>query len=116
MINIPLKTFFKFAYLLLTICFAFSLFMCGDADCLTGKSNEECVSLLCSLLNKHDLPSHGPFDVNAKDCSCVCHMPIVIASAFELNYPPISQDNSSKAILPVTSAPNRLVYHPPAAA
>lgn len=104
------------AGLLIVVCFTASLFFCGDADCLNGKSDEDCASLLCSLLNKHDAPSHDASGGNDKDCSCVCHLPVVMTPAFSFDYHPITRDNTLVATLFVTSAPNRLVYHPPAAA
>jgi hypothetical protein len=106
----------RLAGLLIVVCFTASLFFCGDADCLNGNSDENCASLLCSLLNKHGAPSQEASSGDAKDCSCVCHLPIVISPAFSLGYHPITSDNTLVANLPVPSAPNRIVYHPPAAA
>jgi hypothetical protein len=115
--NNKIPTFYlRTTGLLIVVCFTVSLFFCGDADCLNGNSDEDCASLLCSLLNKHHVPSQGASGGNAKDCSCVCHLPIVLSPAFSLDYHPITCDNTLVVNLPFSSAPNRLVYHPPAAA
>ncbi|MDZ7290317.1 MAG: hypothetical protein ONB44_08560 [candidate division KSB1 bacterium] len=107
----------RIASLLLVICFTVSLLFCGDADCLNGNSNEDCASLLCSLLNKHDASSsHDSFRGAGKDCSCVCHLPAVIPPVFGFDYHPLSLDNSLTAVTFVPAAPVRLVYHPPATA
>jgi hypothetical protein len=99
---------------LLAFCFALSLFMCGDADCLTGNGDENCASLLCSLLSKHDAASQNAASGASKDCSCVCHVPTAIVPIFSFCHYPASQYNRAVVSLQISSAPHRLVYHPPA--
>jgi len=115
MIDKFLISCFHSAGWLLVVGFSVSMFMCGDADCLTGNGDENCASLLCSLLNKHDAPSQDAAS-SAKDCSCVCHAPTITTSTFSFAYHPSSYENAFTLIVSVPSAPNRLVYHPPALA
>jgi hypothetical protein len=100
---------------LLAVCFTASMFMCSDADCLTGNGDEDCASLLCSLLSKHETAPQNAASGMNKDCSCVCHVPTVIGPVFNFNYHPASQYNTVIGILQILPAYNRLVYHPPAA-
>ena len=100
---------------LLAFCFAASLFMCGDADCLTGTDDENCASLWCSLLSKHDAPTPNAASSADKYCSCVCHVPTVVGPIFNFNYHPATQYNTTAGLLQISSAHPRLVYHPPAA-
>jgi hypothetical protein len=108
-------TCWRVAGLFLAISFTAAMFMCGDAECLTGDGDENCASLLCSLLSKHEAASPDNFDGNAKDCSCVCHVPTITASTFSFNYHPISYENAFILTASIPSAPNRLIYHPPLA-
>jgi hypothetical protein len=98
------------------VCFTVSMFICGDAGCLSGKSNENCASFLCSLLNKHNTSSQDTSGGNTKDCSCVCHVLTITTPTFSLDYHPIAQNSSFVVISIVSSAHLRLVYRPPATA
>ncbi len=102
--------------LLVVFSFAVSQFYCGDAGCLNGNSDENCASLLCSLLNKHEAASQHAASGANKDCSCVCHWPAVMTPVFIFAYHPTIHNHIFASSLFVHSIPNRLVYHPPAAA
>jgi hypothetical protein len=104
------------AGLILAVCFTVSMFMCGDANCLAGDSNEDCASLLCSLLSKHNNASQNPSGDAAKECSCVCHLPTILTPALGFDFHPISHSHNLITSLRLPAAPNRLVYHPPATA
>src|SRR5574342_744650 len=91
------------------VCFTVSMFMCGDDDCLTGNGDENCASLLCSLLNKHAATSQNAASGADKDCSCVCHVPTIIAPVYNFSYHPIAQYNTAIVILQISSTHNRLV-------
>jgi hypothetical protein len=108
-------TCWRAAGLLLVMCFTTCMFMCGDADCLTGNGDENCASLLCSLLNRHDAASQNPASGADKDCSCVCHAPTITSSTFNFDYHPILHKNAFTVTGSIPSAPNRLIYHPPLA-
>lgn len=99
------------AGLLILVTFTLSLFWCGDPECLTGQSNEDCASLVCSLLDKHETASSASGSTN--DCSCVCHLPTITDSNIDLVFYP-SQPLSflPSAVVP-PSIPTRLVYRPP---
>ncbi len=101
---------------LLAFCFTASMFMCGDAECLTGNGDENCASLLCSLLNKHETTSQQAASGADEDCSCVCHVPTIIGPIFNFSYHPIAQYNTAAVELQIFSAYYPLVYHPPATA
>lgn len=116
MINKQLAISLRCAGCLLALGFAASMFMCGDADCLTGAGDENCASLLCSLLSKHDAASQNAASGADKDCACVCHVPTVAGHIFNFSYHPVTQYNTAFATLQISSIPPRLVYHPPAAA
>jgi hypothetical protein len=115
MVNRLLTSSFRTFDAFFVICFTISMFICGDADCLRGKSNENCVSLLCSLLHKHASPSQNSQSGAGNECSCVCHVLTIIGPTFSFNYHPMAQYNTAIVMLQISSAPNRLVYHPPAA-
>lgn len=101
---------------LLALCFTASLFWCGDAECLTGAGNEDCTSLICSLLDKHDASStQNSLGGSSKDCSCVCHVPTVAAEPHGVSYVPTAQYYVSVVTSNIPSSLERLVYHPPIA-
>ncbi|HWP83129.1 MAG TPA: hypothetical protein VNN76_10795 [Bacteroidota bacterium] len=103
-----------FAALLIAVVFTLSLFWCGDPDCLTGNSNEDCASLICSLLDKHDTSS-STSGASSNDCSCVCHVPTIAGGYFDV----VSYSSQQYSFLPATTALpfgfDRLIYRPPVA-
>ncbi len=101
---------------LLVMCVTASMFMCGDAECLTGDGDENCASLLCALLSKHGAASQNATNGADQDCSCVCHVPTVVGAIFNFAYHPIAQYNVAAVVLQIFSTPPPLVYHPPATA
>lgn len=92
--------------------FTLSLFWCGDPDCLTGKSNEDCGSLICSLLDKHDASS-STSGAGSNDCACVCHVPTIAVGHFNV----VSYSSQQYLFQPLTIALHigfdHLVYRPP---
>ena len=106
------KNMFRFVGFLLVLTFTLSLFWCGDPDCLAGKSNEDCASLVCSFLDKHDTSSSdasGP----TKDCSCVCHIPSLSSNAPTLSYHPVLQKVVFELTLTEISSPSHSLFRPP---
>jgi hypothetical protein len=98
---------------LLLACFTLSLLWCTDVDCLTGTSDEECMALICSLLDKHNMPAEKSAAGNSKDCSCVCHAPTLSIRTFKFNYFPDTQRSIIVAAFTIPSTPSRPIYHPP---
>ncbi len=114
MLNKPSTSGSRALGLLLAVCFTASLFICGDADCSGSNNDKDCTCLLCAVLHNHGASSPDSFSGTNKDCSCVCHVPTIVASTFSFDYHPISRDNIFIVIASVPLAPNRIVYHPPA--
>src|SRR3970040_285930 len=110
------KYFAQSVVVLITICFTISLVWCGDADCITGTSDDNCASLVCSLLGKHKTPSDGSSTKNVAQCTCLCHVPMIEhmtaifrhAQSVELAFLPY--------LFAIPSPPSKVVYRPPIAA
>jgi hypothetical protein len=102
---------------LIAFAFTLSLFWCGDPECLSGTSNEDCSALICSLLDKHDTSSaQNSSGGSSNNCTCVCHIPTVTADAFVVRYVPTFQYFTPVVDSDTPSALERLVYRPPIAA
>lgn len=99
----------------LAFSFCASLFWCGDLDCLSGKSNEDCSALMCSILKTHDLPSTASSTESSKDCSCVCHVPSLTSRSIQFTFSASAEASifSEPSLAP--SSPNRPVFRPPIA-
>jgi hypothetical protein len=110
------RAMIRSASILLLFCFTASLLWCGDADCLTGMSNEDCASLICSLLNNHDSSRDNSLGTNAVDCSCICHLPALSTPVFDFSLSTNVLTSSFYSTFVVPSAPARLIYRPPIAA
>ncbi|MCK6620830.1 MAG: hypothetical protein HUU32_10590 [Calditrichaceae bacterium] len=51
----------------------FGLVFCGDADCLQGGPDNDCATLVCSLLGKHTTPAPASDGGSNDNCQCFCH-------------------------------------------
>jgi len=96
-----------FEVLLLTV----SLLWCGDADCWSGSSDDQCSSLICSLFANH-LESKEDGSASS-DCSCVCHVPTMLARVCDTEYHPPVLNSGIEITIATPSAPSRPIYHPP---
>lgn len=114
MISFLSRYLFRFVGFLLVLTFTLSLFWCGDPDCLAGKSNEDCPSLVCSFLDKHDTSSSDASSPT-KDCSCVCHIPSLSVNATTLSYYPALQQGVFELTLAEISSPSHSLFRPPIA-
>jgi hypothetical protein len=107
--------FFKKTILIVTLCevllVTLSLFWCGDADCWSGTSDDQCSSLICSLFANHPESNEG--GGAASECSCVCHLPTMLARDVDTNYHPPVVSAGIEATMVAPSAPSRPIYHPP---
>ena len=72
--------------------FMVSLMWCGDVDCLTESAEDECTSLICSLVASNHGPSRDEGGDDSSDCTCVCHMLLIHVTASELDYCPPATD------------------------
>ena len=100
---------------ILAILFTVSLLWCGDADCWSGASDDQCASLICSLFANHagsTQEEHG----DATECSCVCHTPTIPVLAFGVEYNPPVFNGTTDIVASVPLSPTRTIYHPPLAA
>lgn len=113
MLDKPLTITVRFTGSLLAFLFAVSMFMCGDAECLTGQGDSNCASLLCSLLDKHETSPQNPTSSADQDCSCVCHVLTIVGPIFNFKYFPVVKCNSDAVGVQIPSTPHRLIYHPP---
>ena len=96
-------------------CFTISLIWCGDADCLSGSGEDNCASIVCSLLVKHDDVSAKDVQQDAPNCTCVCHLPsIPLASeAFAIT---LTGERTSDQIRQFTlETPSATPFRPPLA-
>src|SRR3990172_4503136 len=104
---------FKMLAAFLVFCFTVTLLWCGDAECLKGNSTDDCASLVCSLLNKHNPSDLNSTNRSLDDCSCVCHVPTVTTSQVDfllrLSFQTVTSTETSR----IFSTPNRLIYRPP---
>ncbi len=114
MIQGYLRHIVSFGGLIIAVVFTLSLFWCGDPDCLTGNSNEDCASLICSLLDKHGTAS-STSGTSSKDCSCVCHVPTVAGSHFDVAYYPSQHHSFLPVSVELPFGFDRLIYRPPLA-
>lgn len=97
------------------ICFTVSLFWCGDPDCLSSSSKENCASLVCSLLSRHENSNQNPVTGNVKDCSCVCHLPTISPNTATLLYCPILRQSIVELTFAKISSPSHSIFRPPIA-
>jgi|GEM_PF-3297781 len=90
-------------------------FFCGDADCLQGSSDENCVTLVCSLLSKHTTPISPSDDEDSTSCQCFCHLlidsPKITLGAALLVATPLHASEELHFFL----EPIRNIDHPPLA-
>ena len=100
--------------LVLVLCFTACLFWCGDAD-WTGQTNEDCASLICSLLNKDKSATQNSIGGNSKNCSCVCHTPTVTTNTVNLSQYPTQQQATVALAFETPSTPARCIFRPPIA-
>lgn len=100
---------------LLAILFTVSLLWCGDADCWSGSSDDQCASLICSLFINHSGSSQDGNGDSSTDCTCVCHMPTIPIHAFGFEYDPPVFNRGIDIVATVPPSPTRPIYHPPLA-
>ncbi|MDZ7344932.1 MAG: hypothetical protein ONA90_10520, partial [candidate division KSB1 bacterium] len=91
------------------------LIFCGDIACLQGSSDENCATLVCSLLSKHSAPI-SPSDSSQNNfCQCFCHtlidLPTTILRAASRAAAPLSASVAQHFF----SEPIRDIDHPPVA-
>ncbi len=98
---------------LLAILFTVSLLWCGDADCWSGASDDQCASLICSLFANHQGSSQEEHGDCAAECSCICHMPTLPVLAFGVEYHPPMFNRTTDIVTSVPLSPTRTIYHPP---
>jgi len=110
------KTLIKPVGLFLLFFFPALLLWCGDPDCLAGKASENCASLICSVLGKHDGSSQNTVGMDSSACSCVCHIPALSSRSPLKLFSSHSQDNLLKTTFFIPFAPIRTIYHPPKSA
>jgi len=112
-----MKRLFKKAVLVVTLfqvlLLTLLLFWCGDADCWSGASDDQCASLICSLFANHAGTNEG--NGGSSDCTCVCHTPTMLVRVFDTNYHPPLLKAGIEITVSAPSAPPRLIYHPPLA-
>ncbi len=102
--------------LLLCTLFAVSLFWCGDAECMSGTSHDDCTSLVCSLLGNNTDSAQNSSSSSAKDCSCVCHVQSIAPGSINVYCFLTAQQNQCEIVLYTPLAFSRPVYHPPISA
>jgi hypothetical protein len=98
------------------LCLATSVVWCGDSDCRSGKKQENCAALVCSLMGNHSSASDGADGGTENTCSCVCHLPSMPAEAMSL--PPLTVHCTTPDV-PPGDMPATLysqLYRPPIAA
>lgn len=100
---------------LLTILFTVSLVWCGDAECWSGSSDDQCASLICSLFANHNGSSKDESGTRS-DCACDCHVPTIVQHTCDTSYYPPVVNAGIDVVKSSLSAPPRPVYHPPLAA
>jgi len=101
------------AGLLLAIVFATSLVWCGEAACRSGTSDDQCTSLICSLLDNHGTPDHGQKGNCSAECMCLCHMPTITGPAFDTEHDLTAQQTTFTFTASTPPSPDRSIYHPP---
>lgn len=101
------------AGLLLVVVFASSLLWCGDAACWAGSSDDQCASLICSLLPSHATPHENHNDNCSTECMCVCHMPTIPAKASDTEHLLTGQTTSFEFAAFTPPYPTHPIYHPP---
>jgi hypothetical protein len=113
-----MKRLFKKAILVVTLVevllLTLALFWCGDANCWSGASDDQCSSLICSIFANHNGSSKGESSTHS-DCSCVCHIPTLMHHTTDIGYyPPVLTAGTNVSVSSL-SAPPRPIYHPPLA-
>jgi hypothetical protein len=95
--------------------FMLSLIWCGDAECLTGESHDNCASLVCSLLNNRGSSDEDMSPSSSKDCCCVCStLTATTTTAVFSYYPPVAQSHF-EPVVSMPLFPARIIDHPPLA-
>jgi len=97
----------------LIVLVAVTLVWCGDAECWTGESEDECTSLLCSLLSRDDPGSGDQGCASSPDCTCTCHLSIIPVSATVVDYHPPVFNGATDVVSSVPPPPIQPIYHPP---
>ena len=102
--------------LLLLLCFASTLFWCGDNDCLKGINEEQCISLFCAIVDTHSHPEQNKTADDSRICACICHLPAIVENIAEDSYLHSHQQHADILLLYFPVPPDRPIYHPPLAA
>jgi hypothetical protein len=108
----------KFYYLFATVALLsqlLGLIFCGDAACLQGRSDEDCVTLLCSLLAEHAKSTPTPDDDPNNSCQCFCHLLIDLPRTTLCPAPLGVTPFHTSEKLQLVSTPIRDIDHPPSA-
>jgi hypothetical protein len=107
---------YRHIWRLLLFCFIISLVWCGDADCLSGEGNNNCASIVCSLMGKHDDQGTSTEQEDAPDCTCVCHLPSIPSNPLDFTIE-LTAERSSIHLLPFAlETPAATPFRPPIAA
>jgi hypothetical protein len=91
-----------------------TLLWCGDAECRSGTSPDQCASLLCALFAQHDdasSPVHG--SACSHDCTCACHTPVLPPLALAMLQEVRAEVATFDYIAAIPVSPLPMVYHPP---
>jgi hypothetical protein len=92
-----------------------AILFCGEVDCLQGKSDENCATLLCSILARDAAPVSAPDHGSATACDCYCHilidLPKIDLCATHLDVTTLY----TVKVLHVFVTPVYDIYHPPLA-
>ena len=107
------KYFIKPVGLFLLVFFPALLLWCGDPDCLAGKADDTCASLVCSALGTHEGSSQNSTGMDSSACSCVCHIPVISSPSALTLFSSQSEDNLLRSTFFIPFAPTRTIYHPP---
>ena len=74
MLFFNLKTTLNIIAAMMLMAQCLGLVFCGDSNCLRGDSEEDCESLICSLLSNHSTPAPASASGTDHSCQCFCHL------------------------------------------
>ena len=101
--------------LLLIFCVNVSLFWCNDGNRPRITSDDNRGTSICSFQDKQTGLQQYALDLNQSDCSCICHVPTVTTSPFNLSYHPAVQQGMVNFTLAAISESLPPVFRPPIA-
>ena len=110
---LKLEAFFRAIAAAMLIGQCLGVVFCGDSNCLQGDSEENCATLVCSLLSKHTVPTRQSTNDQDHSCQCFCHLLIEAPKTPVFVTPLGDTPHYVSDVIHFFSAPARNIDHPP---